>query len=417
MQNYKLITKKGEGTFSEVIKAQSIKTSQLVAIKCMKQVFQTIDQVFNYFQFLVNKLKEIQALRKLQNHDHIIKLIEVLYDEPTGRLALVFELMEQNLYEHIKGRKVSLKQDKIRSYMYQLLKAIDFMHTNNIFHRDIKPENILLLNDHLKLADLGSCKGIYSKHPYTEYISTRWYRSPECLMTDGYYDSKMDIWGAGCVLFEITALFPLFPGSNELDQVHRIHNILGTPNPKVLDRFRKHASHMEINFPSKVGTGLENLIPHAPKDLVDLIKQMLIYDPEERINAKQALRHPYFKELRDQEQQKLLETSLQSIKLLKKHGDDSLIEEEQNTSHILHKKTLFNQTNKILQNSFKTRNQQLLDSVKLPTLTKKQADLKKAYGPGHFQNKETKKKSVQYEYVLYGKKANLGNFLNTIRQK
>lgn len=78
-------------------------------------------------------------------------------------------------------------------------------------------ENILLLGDHLKLADLGSCKGVYSKHPYTEYISTRWYRSPECLMTDGYYDQKMDIWGAGCVMFEITALFPLFPGTNELD--------------------------------------------------------------------------------------------------------------------------------------------------------------------------------------------------------
>ncbi|CAD8177307.1 unnamed protein product [Paramecium pentaurelia] len=394
MQNYRLITKKGEGTFSEVIKAQSIKTNQLVAIKCMKQVFQTIDQ--------------------LQNHEHIIKLIEVLYDEPTGRLALVFELMEQNLYEHIKGRKIPLKQEKIRSYTYQLLKAIDFMHSNNIFHRDIKPENILLLGDHLKLADLGSCKGIYSKHPYTEYISTRWYRSPECLMTDGYYDSKMDIWGAGCVLFEITALFPLFPGSNELDQVHRIHNILGTPNPKVLDRFRKHATHMEINFPYKVGTGLDNLIPHAPKDLVDLIKQMLVYDPEERINAKQALRHPYFKEFRDQEQQKLLETSLQSIKLLKKN-DDSLTEEEQNTSHILHKKTLFNQTNKILQNSFKNKNLHLLDSVKLPTLTKKQADLKKAYGPANFQS--TKKKSIQYEYVLYGKKANLGNFLNTLRHK
>ena len=78
-------------------------------------------------------------------------------------------------------------------------------------------ENILLNNDHVKLADLGSCKGIYSQHPYTEYISTRWYRAPECLLTDGYYDFKMDVWGAGCVMFEIIMLFPLFPGNNELD--------------------------------------------------------------------------------------------------------------------------------------------------------------------------------------------------------
>lgn len=202
--------------------------------------------------------------------------------------------MDCNLYEHIKGRKIPLKPDKIKMHLYQLLKSIDHMHSNGIFHRDIKPyyqssnlrENILLLGDHLKLADLGSCKGIYSKLPYTEYISTRWYRPPECLMTDGYYDYKMDIWGVGCVMFEITTLYPLFPGTNELDQVHRIHSIIGTPHPKVLDRFRRHASHMEINFPPKAGTGLESLLANQSKDFVDLVKQMLIYDPDERITAR-----------------------------------------------------------------------------------------------------------------------------------
>jgi len=77
------------------------------------------------------------------------------------------------------------------------------MHKKGIFHRDIKPENILLLGEHIKLADFGSCKGIFSEHPYTEYISTRWYRAPECLLTDGYYSSKMDLWGVGCVMFEV----------------------------------------------------------------------------------------------------------------------------------------------------------------------------------------------------------------------
>jgi renal tumor antigen len=78
-------------------------------------------------------------------------------------------------------------------------------------------ENILVTGDTVKLADLGSCRGLYSKPPFTEYISTRWYRAPECLLTDGYYGYKMDIWGAGCVMFEILSLFPLFPGNNELD--------------------------------------------------------------------------------------------------------------------------------------------------------------------------------------------------------
>ena len=163
-------------------------------------------------------------MRRLQPHPHIITLEEVLYDQPTGRLALVFELMDQNLYEVIRGRRHYLSPQLIKIYIYQLLKGLEHMHKRGIFHRDIKPENILV--DHncdfdkgLKLADFGSCRGIYSKQPYTEYISTRWYRAPECLLTDGYYGPEMDLWGVGCVFFEITSLYPLFPGTNELDQM------------------------------------------------------------------------------------------------------------------------------------------------------------------------------------------------------
>jgi renal tumor antigen len=100
-------------------------------------------------------------------------------------------------------------------------------------------ENILLKDDNLVLADLGSCKGIYSKPPFTEYISTRWYRAPECLLTDCFYNYKIDIWGVGCVHFEISSLFPIFPGDNELDQIGKIQNILGNPGPEVINIFKK----------------------------------------------------------------------------------------------------------------------------------------------------------------------------------
>jgi len=264
----------------------------------------------------VNNLREIQALRRLSPHEHVISLEEVLYDQPTGRLALVFELMDANLYEIIRGRRQYLAPNLVKSYMWQLMKSLDHMHKKGIFHRDIKPENILIestadVGRGLKLADFGSCRGIYSKQPYTEYISTRWYRAPECLLTDGYYGPEMDLWGAGCVMFEITSLYPLFPGSNEVDQITRIHKILGTPSSEMLAKFKsKGASHISFDFPLQKGVGIPQLIPHATADAIDLVVRLLKYDASERITAREAMRHPYFKEIRDQEANSASEAKL-----------------------------------------------------------------------------------------------------------
>jgi renal tumor antigen len=205
--------------------------------------------------------------------------------------------MNQNMYEWMQDRKQFISESKVKNYMHQLFKALEFMHSNYIFHRDIKPENILLSSDLLKIADLGSCKSMNSGMPCTEYISTRWYRPPECLMTDGYYDYKMDIWGAGCVFFEVLALHPLFQGSSELDQIHKIHDILGTPDPETLKDFQSKATHMKLDFLPKKGTGIDCLIPHVSLQARDLITQLLAYKSEDRINATQALSHPYFKNL------------------------------------------------------------------------------------------------------------------------
>jgi renal tumor antigen len=209
--------------------------------------------------------------------------------------------MEMNLYELIKGRRMYLPERLVKSIMWQLLKATDHMHRNGIFHRDIKPENVLMRDEKVKLCDFGSCRGIRSKQPFTEYISTRWYRAPECLLTDGYYNFKMDVWGIGCVWFEILSLFPLFPGTNELDQIQRIHNVLGTPPRDVLAKMRRHSTHMNFQFPERVGTGIARLLPNASPECLELLGKMLTYNPDDRIAARAALSHPYFRELREQE--------------------------------------------------------------------------------------------------------------------
>ena len=164
--------------------------------------------------------------------------------------------MQMDLYEAMNGKDNQVRQENMRlpehtvkSIMYQVLKAIDHAHSNKIFHRDIRPENILITGDVVKLADWGTGRSFSAKPPFTEYCGARWYRSPESLLTDGHYNFKTDIWSFGCVFYEVLTLKPLFPGDNELDQLHMIHNVVGTPPQKLLDKYQRQASHMQFNFP------------------------------------------------------------------------------------------------------------------------------------------------------------------------
>ncbi|XP_056282402.1 MAPK/MAK/MRK overlapping kinase-like isoform X1 [Pseudoliparis swirei] len=291
-KGYKTIKKIGEGTFSDVLKTQSLKDGKFYACKTMKQTINSLEQA--------NNLREVQAMKRLSPHANIIQLHELIFDKETGTVSLICELMEMNIYEFIQGRQTPLPDTTVKNYMYQLCKSLEHMHSCGIFHRDVKPENILIKQNGLKLGDFGSCRSVYSKPPHTEYISTRWYRAPECLLTDGYYGLKMDMWSAGCVFFEIMSLRPLFPGTNELDQVAKIHDVLGTPDLSILQKL-KQSRALHFNFPPKKGSGISRLVPHCPPPALSLLYQMLAYDPDERITAETALRHTYFRETRQAE--------------------------------------------------------------------------------------------------------------------
>ncbi|GJQ69470.1 Adar [Trypoxylus dichotomus] len=301
---YKVIQKIGEGSFSEVLKCEDKVTGMLYAAKKLKKTFKSVSDVMT--------CAEIIAMQKLSRHPNVLCMIEYFYDINMGKLTYVFELMDMSMYEYMKVKKRPMPEIRVRSYLYQMLKGLEHLHKNGLFHRDIKPENILVkippqsLNslatnqaEIVKLADLGSIRGIYSRPPYTEYISTRWYRSPECLLTVGYYGPKMDVWAAGCVFYEMLTLKPLFPGTNEIDQLAKIHAVLGTPSSRMISKLKKK-SHNCQNFPRQIGSGLSHLVSKFSEEGQNILKLMILYDPESRINVRRLVEHRYFSPLRDQ---------------------------------------------------------------------------------------------------------------------
>ncbi|XP_075227406.1 MAPK/MAK/MRK overlapping kinase-like [Lycorma delicatula] len=291
MLQYRIQCKIGEGSFSDVLRCQNRETGQVVAAKRLKQFFPSTAEA--------EEIPEVIAMKKLPHHPNILHLIESHFEPLLGKVTLIFDIMDMSIYDMIKTRKRPVPEAKVKNYLYQILKGIAHLHNHGVFHRDIKPENILIKGETIKIADLGSVRGIYSRKPYTEYISTRWYRSPECLLTSGYYGPKMDVWAAGCVFYELLTLKPLFPGSNEIDQISKIHVVLGTPSQSLLSRLKRKSQHADINFPQKAGTGFGCLLQNISEGGREILKMMLIYDPKLRSATRRLLENRYFNDLRE----------------------------------------------------------------------------------------------------------------------
>lgn len=300
LNNYLLISKLGEGSFSEVLKVKDKKTGILYAAKRLTKYFNTSDEVISYV--------ELRTMQKLEYHANVISLIEVIYENQLGALTLIFDLMDMSMYDFIKNRKRTLSETRCKCFMFQLVLGLNHLHRNGIFHRDIKPENILiridprlknnnpLRSELVQLADLGSVCYTEFPLPHSAYISTRWYRAPECLLTSGFYGPKMDVWALGCCFYEILTLNPLFPGENELDQLYKIHDVMGSPSEKLLERFR----HINVgyDFPKRKPVGIHNLIPLLSDYGIDILGKTLVYHPDTRITSKKLLDHIYFQDLR-----------------------------------------------------------------------------------------------------------------------
>lgn len=163
-------------------------------------------------------LREIKSLRKL-NQKCIVKLKEVI--RVNDDLYFVFEYLEQNVYQLIKDRTTDLPEEQVKGIIYQTLEGLAYMHKHGFFHRDLKPENLLATGDIVKIADFGLAREIRSRPPFTDYVSTRWYRAPEILLRSTSYNSPIDIFAVGAIMAELYMLRPLFPGQNETDQIYK----------------------------------------------------------------------------------------------------------------------------------------------------------------------------------------------------
>ena len=179
-----------------------------------------------------------------------------------------------------------------------MLEGLAFVHRQGFFHRDIKPENIMWKGEVLKIADFGLAREIRSRPPYTEYISTRWYRAPEIVLRHEFYNSPVDIWAVGAIMAELFTLKPLFQGSSETDQIFKICSVIGTPSSNNWPDGMRLANRLGIRFPQSSSVSLSTLIPGASPEAIDLLSQLLKLDPTKRPSATQALQHPFFRGVR-----------------------------------------------------------------------------------------------------------------------
>ncbi|XP_066254173.1 serine/threonine-protein kinase minibrain isoform X1 [Euwallacea similis] len=330
LDRYEIDSLIGKGSFGQVVKAFDHTEQCNVAVKIIKNKKPFLNQA----QIEV-KLLEMMNKADAENKYYIVKLKRHFIWR--NHLCLVFELLSYNLYDLLRNtnfRGVSL--NLTRKFAQQLCTALLFLSTPelSIIHCDLKPENILLCNPKrsaIKIVDFGSSCQLGQR--IYQYIQSRFYRSPEVLLGISY-DLAIDMWSLGCILVEMHTGEPLFSGSNEVDQMNKIVEVLGMPPKHLLDQATKTRKFFEkvpgdrryILKKSKDGKkykppgarrlqdilGVDNGGPgsrragepgHSQSDYLkfkDLISRMLDYDPKTRITPYYALQHGFFKRTSDE---------------------------------------------------------------------------------------------------------------------
>jgi len=277
-----------------VCKARDTTNGELIALKKIK--FNNDDEGIPS-----TAIREVCLLKDLR-HDNIVELKDLVLSH--NKLYLVFPFLKCDLKHFMETQPEVMacpRQHKL--FIYQLLSGVAFCHTRRVMHRDLKPQNLLIdsCGDNgwtLKLADFGLSRAFGTPmRTYTHEVVTLWYRAPEILLGARHYSSPVDIWSAGCIFAEMAMGTPLFVNYNEIGQLFKIFQILGTPNndswPGV-ETLPDYQGTFPQWRPSDMHAKMAN---HLEPAGIDLLMRMLVYEPSSRISAQDALKHEYFADL------------------------------------------------------------------------------------------------------------------------
>jgi mitogen-activated protein kinase 15 len=237
-------------------------------------------------------------LQELSAHDNIIKLLNVIKAENDRDIYLIFEFMETDLHTVIRA---GILEDVHKEYIiYQILKALKFIHSAGIIHRDLKPSNILINSDvNIKICDFGLARSLTQGKEgnmpvLTDYVATRWYRAPEILLGSTKYTKAADLWSVGCILGELLVGKSMFPGTSTLNQLNKILEITGKPTKDDISSLQSDlANTMLENIPTIKTKSLKSLCKNASNNALDLLTKLLHFNPSKRITVEEALEHPF----------------------------------------------------------------------------------------------------------------------------
>lgn len=285
----------GYGAFGVVWSVTDPRDGKRVALKKMPNVFQS----------LVSSKRVFRELKMLCffKHDNVLSALDILQPPHIDffqEIYVITELMQSDLHKIIVSPQ-HLSTDHIKVFLYQILRGLKYLHSARILHRDIKPGNLLVnSNCLLKICDFGLARveEADSSKAMTQEVVTQYYRAPEILMGARHYTSAVDVWSIGCIFGKLLGRRILFQAQTPIQQLELITDLLGTPNledmSSACEAARKHMMRRPAKPPSVAA--LYTLSSQATHEAVHLLHQMLVFNPEKRINVVDALAHPYLDE-------------------------------------------------------------------------------------------------------------------------